>query len=310
MVKRKPVIIDCDPGHDDAIALLLAFASDKLDVKAVTTVAGNQTIDKTFNNALKVLSFAGINTVVSKGAAKPLVRDLITAPEVHGESGLDGPILPPPTLKPSDKTAVETIIGILKESDEKITLIPTGPLTNVATVLLSEHEVKNKIERIVLMGGSMIGGNWTPAAEFNIVVDPEAASIVFNSGIPITMCGLDVTHKAQIYKEEIEKIRNIGNKVGVMVAELLDFYSKFYERFGFKGSPLHDPVAVAYVIDSTLVKSKMCHVDIETKGEFTDGCTVVDYYNITQKSKNVEVVLDIDRERFINMLYEALKKYN
>ncbi|SFE19141.1 pyrimidine-specific ribonucleoside hydrolase [Thermoanaerobacter thermohydrosulfuricus] len=307
---RKPVIIDCDPGHDDAIALLLAFANDKLDVKAVTTVAGNQTIEKTFNNALKVLSFAGINTVVSKGAEKPLLRDLITAPEVHGDSGLDGPELPPPNFKPSSKSAVETIMEVINESNEKITIIPTGPLTNIATVLLSNPEIKAKIERIVLMGGSMIGGNWTPAAEFNILVDPEAASIVFNSGVPITMCGLDVTHKAQIYKEEVEEIRNIGNKVAIMVAELLDFYGKFHERFGFKGMPLHDPVAVAYVIDPTIVTTQSFYVEIEIKGEFTNGCTVVDYYDVLKKPKNVEVVLDIDRERFIKMLYDAMRKYN
>ncbi|SDG25932.1 pyrimidine-specific ribonucleoside hydrolase [Thermoanaerobacter thermohydrosulfuricus] len=307
---RKPVIIDCDPGHDDAIALLLAFANDKLDVKAVTTVAGNQTIEKTFNNALKVLSFAGINTVVSKGAEKPLLRDLITAPEVHGDSGLDGPELPPPNFKPSSKNAVETIMEVINESNEKITIIPTGPLTNIATVLLSNPEIKAKIERIVLMGGSMIGGNWTPAAEFNILVDPEAASIVFNSGVPITMCGLDVTHKAQIYKEEVEEIRNIGNKVAIMVAELLDFYGKFHERFGFKGMPLHDPVAVAYVIDPTIVTTQSFYVEIEIKGEFTNGCTVVDYYDVLKKPKNVEVVLDIDRERFIKMLYDAMRKYN
>ncbi|EIV99397.1 pyrimidine-specific ribonucleoside hydrolase RihA [Thermoanaerobacter siderophilus] len=307
---RKPVIIDCDPGHDDAIALLLAFANDKLDVKAVTTVAGNQTIEKTFNNALKVLSFAGINTVVSKGAEKPLLRDLITAPEVHGDSGLDGPELPPPNFKPSSKNAVETIMEVINESNEKITIIPTGPLTNIATVLLSNPEIKAKIERIVLMGGSMIGGNWTPAAEFNILVDPEAASIVFNSGVPITMCGLDVTHKAQIYKEEVEEIRNIGNKVAIMVAELLDFYGKFHERFGFKGMPLHDPVAVAYVIDPTIVTTQSFYVEIEIKGEFTNGCTVVDYYYVLKKPKNVEVVLDIDRERFIKMLYDAMRKYN
>lgn len=307
---RKPVIIDCDPGHDDAIALLLAFANDKLDVKAVTTVAGNQTIEKTFNNVLKVLSFAGINTVVSKGAEKPLLRDLITAPEVHGDSGLDGPELPPPNFKPSSKNAVETIMEVINESNEKITIIPTGPLTNIATVLLSNPEIKAKIERIVLMGGSMIGGNWTPAAEFNILVDPEAASIVFNSGVPITMCGLDVTHKAQIYKEEVEEIRNIGNKVAIMVAELLDFYGKFHERFGFKGMPLHDPVAVAYVIDPTIVTTQSFYVEIEIKGEFTNGCTVVDYYDVLKKPKNVEVVLDIDRERFIKMLYDAMRKYN
>lgn len=311
---KRPVIIDCDPGHDDAIALLLAFSSDKLDVRAVTTVAGNQTIEKTLNNALRVLSFAGVNVEVSRGAAKPLVRELKTAPKVHGESGLDGPELPPPTIMPSGRSAVETIVDVLNKSEEKITLIPTGALTNVAQVLLVHPEVKDRIERISLMGGSCVGGNWTPAAEFNILVDPEAAKIVFDSGIPITMCGLDVTHKAQIYKDEIERIRGIGNRVAVMVAELLDFFSIFHEqvndKFGFKGSPLHDPVAVAWVIDPDLIKTKACHVDIETKGEFTDGCTVVDYYNILNKPRNADIAFDIDREGLIEMLYEGLKKYS
>lgn len=311
---KKPVIIDCDPGHDDAIALLLAFSSEKLDVRAVTTVAGNQTIEKTFNNALKVLSFAGIDVEVSRGAEKPLIRELQTAPEVHGDSGLDGPELPPATIKPSTRSAVETIVDVLNKSSEKVTLIPTGALTNIAQVFLTHPEVKDKIDRISLMGGACYGGNWTPAAEFNILVDPEAASIVFNSGIPITMCGLDVTHRAQIYKNEIEEIRGIGNKVAVMVAELLDFFGKFHEavndKFGFDGSPLHDPVAVAWVINPNLITTKSCHVDIETKGEFTTGCTVVDYNDVLNKPKNVDVALDIDREGFIKMLYEAMKKYN
>jgi pyrimidine-specific ribonucleoside hydrolase len=174
--------------------------------------------------------------------------------------------------------------------------------------------VKDRIERISLMGGSCVGGNWTPAAEFNILVDPEAANIVFNSGIPITMCGLDVTHKAQIYKSDIEKIRSIGNKVAVLVAELLDFFSIFHEKvndkFGFTGSPLHDPVAVAWVINPDLITTRACHVDIETRGEFTDGCTVVDYHNVLNKHKNVDVAFDIDREGFIEMLIDGLKKYN
>lgn len=307
---KKPVIIDCDPGHDDAIALLLAFASDKLDVKAVTTVAGNQTLEKTFNNALKVLSFAGVDVEVSKGADRPLVRDLIIAPEVHGDSGLDGPALPPARLKPSSRGAVDTIVDILSKSDDKVTLIPTGPLTNIALVFLTHPELKEKVKRISLMGGACFVGNWTPAAEFNILVDPEAASIVFNSGIPITMCGLDVTHKAQIFKQEIEKIRAIGGKVAVMVAELLDFYSQFHARFGFEGSPLHDPVAVACIIDPTIITTRSCHVDIETKGEHTIGATVVDYYDVLKKEKNADVAFDIDRERFMMMLYDAMQKYN
>ncbi len=306
---RKPVIIDCDPGHDDAIALLLAFASDKIDVKAVTIVAGNQTLEKTLNNALKVLSFANIDVPVAKGFEKPLMRDLIIAPEVHGESGLDGPELPEPTLKPSDLSAIELIAKVLRESDEKVTLIPTGALTNIARFLLCYPELKDKIERISLMGGACFGGNWTPAAEFNILVDPEAADIVFKSGIPITMCGLDVTHKALIYAEDIERIRSLGGKVAVMVAELLDFFSEFHLDTGFEGSPLHDPCAVAWVIDPSIIETKKLNVAIETKGQHTLGATVVDYYDVLGKEKNVDVAFDIDRERFVDMLVEAMKYY-
>lgn len=307
---RIPVIIDCDPGHDDAIALLLAFASEKLDVKAVTIVAGNQTQEKTLNNALKVLSFAGVNVPVAKGDDKPLMRDLIIAPEVHGDSGLDGPELPESNLKACDMLAIELIAKVVRESDEKITLIPTGALTNIAKFLLCYPELKEKIERISLMGGACFGGNWTPAAEFNILVDPEAADIVFKSGIPITMSGLDVTHKALIYDEDIERIRNVGGKVAVMVAELLDFFAKFHVCMGFKGSPLHDPCAVAWVIDPSILTTKKLHVDIETKGEHTLGATVVDYYDVLKKEKNVDVAFDIDRERFVDMLVEAVRYYN
>lgn len=306
---RKKVIIDCDPGHDDAIALLLAFASDKLDVKAVTIVAGNQTQEKTLNNALRVLSFANINVPVARGDDKPLMRDLIIAPEVHGESGLDGPELPEPTLKPSDLSAIELIAKVARESEEKITLIPTGALTNIGKFLLCHPELKDKIERISLMGGACFGGNWTPAAEFNILVDPEAADIVFKSGIPITMSGLDVTHKALIYNEDIERIRSVGGKVAVMVAELLEFFAKFHMETGFEGSPLHDPCAVAWVIDPTIIETKRLHVDIETTGKHTLGATVVDYYDVLKKEKNADVAFDIDRERFVDMLVEAMKYY-
>ncbi|MBM7870380.1 pyrimidine-specific ribonucleoside hydrolase [Clostridium pascui] len=307
---RIPVIIDCDPGHDDAIALLLAFASERLDVRAVTIVAGNQTQEKTLNNALRVLSFAGVDVPVAKGDDKPLMRDLIIAPEVHGDSGLDGPELPESDLKAVDMSAIELIAKTIRESDKKVTLIPTGALTNIAKFLLCYPELKEKIERISLMGGACFGGNWSPAAEFNILVDPEAADIVFKSRIPITMSGLDVTHKALIYDEDVERIRNVGGKVAVMVAELLDFFAKFHMDMGFKGSPLHDPCAVAWVIDPSIMTTKKLHVDIETKGEHTLGATVVDYYDVLKKEKNIDVAFDIDRERFVEMLVEAMKYYN
>jgi len=307
---KRPVIMDCDPGHDDAIALLMAFACDSLDVRLVTTVGGNQTLDKTTNNALRVLSFAGLNVEVAQGAARPLMRDIITAPEVHGESGLEGPVLPPAAFGKSDRNAVDAMVDVINRSERKVTIIPTGPLTNIATLLITHPEVKDSIERISLMGGSCIGGNWTPAAEFNILVDPEAASIVFNSGIPVTMCGLDVTHKAQIYKEEIEQLRNIDGKVAKMVAELLDYFSLFHHKFGFKGSPMHDPCAVAYVIAPELFTTKLCHVDIETKGEFSLGATVADMWDVLKKEKNVDVALDIDREGFIELLMKSMKHYS
>lgn len=309
-MKKIPVIIDCDPGHDDAIALMLALGSEKIEVKAVTTSAGNQTPDKTLNNALRVLTFLGIDNIeVAQGAKKPLMRDLIIAPEVHGESGLDGPELPNPGFKESSRSAVEVIADVLRNSEEKVTLIPTGPLTNIAIFLLIYPELKEKIERISLMGGAADGGNWTPAAEFNILVDPEAADVVFKSGVPITMCGLDVTHKAQVYDEDIEKFRGLSNATGKLVAELLDFFAIFHkdERFGFKGAPLHDPCAVAYIIDPSIIKTKKCHVDIETNGEFTLGATVVDYNDVLKKEKNVDVAFDIDREKFIQMIYDSVK---
>lgn len=306
---KKPVIIDCDPGYDDTIALMLAFGSEKLDVKAVTTCAGNQTQEKILKNALKVLSFIKADTIVAAGATKPLVRDLLIAPEVHGESGLDGPSLPKPTFEVSNKSAIEIMVDIIKSSEEKITLIPTGPLTNIALLLSTHPEVKERIERISLMGGACFGGNATPSAEFNIKVDPEAADIVFKSGVPITMCGLDVTHKAQIYEEDVERFRNMDNKTGKLVAELMEHYSIFYkENTEFKGSPVHDPCAVAYILDPSLFASRKCYVAIETKGEYTTGQTVVDYKNLLKKEKNADVVFDIDRERFVEMLFEAVSK--
>ncbi|AWZ47493.1 pyrimidine-specific ribonucleoside hydrolase RihA [Clostridiaceae bacterium 14S0207] len=309
-MKKIPVIMDCDPGHDDAIALMLALGNEKIDVKAVTTSAGNQTPEKTLNNALRVLSFLGRDDIeVAQGALKPLMRDLIIAPEVHGDSGLDGPYIPEPSFKASERTAVDVIADVLRNSEEKVTLIPTGPLTNIATFLLTYPELRDKIERISLMGGAADGGNWTPAAEFNILVDPEAADVVFKSGVPIVMCGLDVTHKAQVYDEDIEKFRGLSNATGKLVAELLDFFAIFHkdERFGFKGAPLHDPCAVAYVIDPSIIETKKCHVEIETKGEFTLGATVVDYNDISKKEKNADVAFNIDREKFIQMIYDAVK---
>lgn len=307
-----PVIFDCDPGIDDAIALMLAYsdAGKNLDIKAVTTVGGNQTAENTLRNALSLLSFLGVDAKIAKGANGPLMRPLVTAAEVHGESGLEGATLPEPTLVQLETGAVETMINILNDSDEKVTLIATGPLTNVAELLLVCPAAAEKIERIVIMGGACFGGNQSPAAEYNIYVDPEAAKIVFGSGVPIVMCGLDVTTKAVVYPSEIEKIKSIGKKVSGVMAGFMDFYSEFHKKLGISGIYMHDPSAVAYVIDPTLFTTKMCHVDIETQGEFTRGCTVVDYDGISGKTKNAEVVFGVDRDRFVKMLIDAIESFD
>lgn len=302
-----PVIMDCDPGHDDAIALILAHASPEIDIKAVTTSAGNQTIEKTTLNARKVLSFIGAHVPVARGCDKPLCRELIIAPEVHGESGLDGPELPEPTLPEAPMPAVELMRQVLEEAGEPVTLVPTGALTNVALLFLLYPELKKKIARISLMGGSAVGGNWTPSAEFNILVDPEAAHMVFNAGIPVTMCGLDVTHKALIKSDDIERFRRVGKKTARMTAELLDFFAHFHDdNFDFGGSPLHDPCAVAWLIQPDLFTTRKGHVNVECRGSYTTGATVVDYTGKSTGDRNVDVVLDLDREGFVQLIEKAL----
>ncbi|QDK83198.1 pyrimidine-specific ribonucleoside hydrolase RihA [Spirosoma sp. KCTC 42546] len=310
-MKKVPILIDCDPGHDDAVMLMLAIGSDFFDIKAITTSAGNQTQQKTLTNALKLKELLGSDIPIYKGCDKPLFRELIIADYVHGEMGMDGPILPDPKLKPESLSAIEAMASILAESEEPITLVPTGPLTNIATFLLAYPHLKPKIERISLMGGGGFRGNMTPTAEFNIYVDPEAASIVFNSGVPITMCGLDVTHKALVFQEDIERFRSIGNQSGKVVAELMDFFSIFYRRERPElegGAALHDPCAIAWLIDPTMFTSKSCFVDVEVAGKLTLGTTVVDFFDVLKKTPNTEFVYDIDREKYINLIYEAVQK--
>lgn len=305
----KKVLIDCDPGHDDMIALMLACASDKLEVLGVTTVAGNQEGEKTFNNALKILTLIDRKDVpVARGFDKPILRELVTAPEIHGVSGLDGADLPIPEVRPSNLHAVDFIINALLESDEKLYLIPTGPLTNIGVALLREPRIKEKIERIVLMGGAVFDSNVTPAAEFNIYVDPEAAKIVFESGLPLTMVGLDVTNKAIFSFKDIDKLEKFNGKVSKVVAPLLRFFAKAnHEFFGFNGAPLHDALAVSYVIDKTILDTKFLHVDIETYGQFTRGQTVVDIYGVTKKVLNAEVALGLDVDKFKDFIFRAIK---
>lgn len=302
-----PILIDCDPGHDDAIALLLALASPEVELLGVTTVHGNQTLEKTTANAIRVLELVGRGDVpVAAGADRPLARELFVAAYVHGESGLDGPALPPPRAAPLAEHAVDFLAERVLSSPEPVTLVPTGPLTNVALLLARHSEAASRLERIVLMGGSIAEGNVTPAAEFNIWADPEAAHRVFSSALDVTMVGLDVTHKALLTPEHGERLRASG-RAGTMVAELLDFLSRFHrDTYGFVGSPVHDAVAVAHVVRPGLVETVERHVAVECASELCRGRTVVDLWRRTGNEPNAKVAVGIDAEGFVELLLGRL----
>ena len=309
MTKKIPVILDGDPGHDDAIAWVLANASPMLDIKAVTSVCGNQTIQKTTYNAGRIMTLIGLDVPLAMGRVKPLVADAIIAPTVHGNSGLDGPALPEPKNKPVEQDACTLMAEILQQSEEPVALVPTGPLTNIATLLLLYPELKPKIRHIYLMGGGIQFGNWTPAAEFNILVDPEAADIVFRSGVPITMAGLDVTERALVFPEDFERIRALGNPVAKVVAEWLDFFYGFHRSIGYPGAPVHDAVAVAALVRPEILTMQEMYVEIETTGDYCRGATVGDRLNVLNKPANARVIMDIDRQGFVDLLAEAAEFY-
>jgi pyrimidine-specific ribonucleoside hydrolase len=302
-----PAILDVDPGHDDAVAIMLACGTPDLDLLAVTTVAGNVPLEKTTRNALRILSLIGHTDVpVAAGASSPLRRPLHTAEDIHGESGLEGPEIPDPSFEPDERGATELIADAVREAGEPVTLIPTGPLTNVATFLREHPELKERVAHISLMGGSIGLGNTTPAAEFNVYVDPEAAKEVFESGLPITMSGLDTTHQAGAGPAERENLRSLG-RIGGMVAELLEFFAGTYERtFGFDAPPLHDPVAVAAVLEPRLLETRPMRVDVECESELTRGETVCDFYGVSGEPPNAEVGVELDRGGFFDLLYRVL----
>jgi inosine-uridine nucleoside N-ribohydrolase len=302
-----PILIDCDPGHDDAIALLLALASPEVDLLGITTVAGNQTLEKTTANALKILEFVGRTEVaVAAGAPRPLVREPYVAAYVHGETGMDGPDLPAPTTAPVSEHAVDFLAAKLTASPEPVTLIPVGPLTNVGLLLARYPEAADRIDRIVLMGGAIAEGNVTPAAEFNIWADPEAASRVFTSGIDVTMIGLDVTHKALFRPADSERLAATG-RVGRLVAELFGFYQQFHsEQYGWDGSPVHDAVAVAHVVRPGIVHTADRGVVVDCGGELSRGRTYVDLWGRAHWEPNAHVAVDIDAQGFVDFLVERL----
>jgi len=298
-----PILLDCDPGHDDAIALLLALASPEVELLGVTTVAGNQTLEKTTANAIRVLDFVGRDDIrVAAGAAAPLVREPFVAAYVHGETGLDGPDLPLPAREPLQQHAVDFLAEQIRARKGAVTLVPTGPLTNVALLLALHPDARP--ERIVLMGGAIAEGNVTPAAEFNIWADPEAAAGVFASGIDLTMVGLDVTHKALFTPAHEQRLER---RVGEMVRALLQFYREFHRRqYGWNGSPIHDAVAVAHVARPDLLETVERGVKVDTGPELSRGRTYVDLWRRMGWEPNAHLAVDIDSDAFLDLLVDRL----
>lgn len=307
--KKIPLILDGDPGHDDAIAWMLAKASQRFEIKAVTSVSGNQTIEKTTYNALRICTLLGIDAPVAMGLPHGLLSEPFDAPSVHGQSGLDGPRLPIPAMELSPLRAPQLMAKVICDSEEKVTIVSTGALTNVAALLTAHPELKENIARISLMGGGLTHGNWTPAAEFNILVDPEAADIVFRSGIELYMAGLDVTEKALLYPEDFQRIRAVGNQVAEVTADWLDFFYRFHRTLGYSGAPLHDPCAVAVLLHPEMFTIKDYHVEIETAGEYSRGATVADMRDFDGVIPNAHCLMDVDRDSFAELIVEAAKAY-
>ncbi|TDU74025.1 nucleoside hydrolase [Streptomyces sp. KS 21] len=303
-----PIIIDCDPGHDDALAIMLAAGDPAVDLLAITTVAGNQTLVKTTLNARRVCTVAGITDVpIAAGCARPLVQALNVADDVHGVSGLDGPRFPEPTVDVVAEHAVDLMYRILTRHAEPVTLVPTAPLTNIALLLTRYPDAASRIREIVLMGGSTERGNRTPAAEFNVQADPEAADIVFRSGVPLTMCGLNVTHQALATPEIVARFEGLGTELGHVCAELLSFFGSTYRRlWGFQDPPLHDPVAVARVIDPGIVHCVDANVVVELQGRYTRGATVVDLHRYLDRPVNAQVALTLDAGLFWDRMVAAV----
>ncbi|HVY50310.1 MAG TPA: nucleoside hydrolase [Devosia sp.] len=308
---RRKIIIDTDPGQDDAVAILLALGSPaEIEVLGIVAVAGNVGLAQNAVNALKVVELSGKTDVpVYAGCERPLRRKLVTAENVHGKTGLDGPALPAPKIRLRDQHGVDFIIDTLRrEPKGTVTLCALGPLTNLGMAFVKAPDIVPRVREIVLMGGGLFeGGNVTPAAEFNIYVDPEAADIVFHSGIPITQVPLDVTHTMLSTRARVERFRGLGNRTGKATAEMLEFFERFDEsKYGWEGGPLHDPCVIAWLLKPELFKGKHVNVAIETGSELTRGMTVVDYWGVTGRSKNVNYLRSGDADGFYELLFERL----
>ena len=303
----RKIIIDTDPGQDDALALMTAFgAKTEIKVLGVTCVAGNVPLDLTSINALKICELSGVHDVpVFKGSSAPLKRNLITAEHVHGKTGLDGTELSVEKKELELMSAVDFIIECIeKYRDEKITICALGPLTNIAKVLTKNPRISVFVEEIVLMGGGFFeGGNITPAAEFNIYVDPEAAKIVLESGVKITMLPLDVTHKTLVQRGFLEKLRSSGKNSATQAARLLDFFERYdVEKYGSQGGPLHDPNVIVYLLNPEIYNGKLVNVEIEVNSELTRGMTVVDWWNVTERKPNAYYINDVKKNKFFEIV--------
>lgn len=305
------IILDCDPGHDDAIVILLAGSNPEINLLGVTVVAGNQTLEKTANNALKVVQWLGLDVPVIKGCPGPMVRKQMIADDIHGETGLDGHDFGEIKIKLQEDHAVNFIIDTILNSKEKITVVTCGPMTNLAMALRLEPKIKENIEEIVLMGGAYTFGNVSPAEEFNIIADAEAAYVCFTAGLPITMMGLDVTRKVQVLPEVVERMDKISNKAAEMFVNLMKFFNKSQkEVFGWDGGPLHDPLTVAYLIDPSVVTLKKMNTRIDIRSTDSYGRTNCDYFDYLGLEKNSNVAIDVDVKKYWDIIEKGIRSYN
>ena len=312
---KHTIIIDCDPGQDDAINLLLAMSSpDELDILGITAVAGNVPLALTERNARLMCDVARRSDVpVYAGCARPMVRDLITAEHVHGTTGIDGAEISEPVLPLQEQDAVDFIVDTLRAADDDtIILVPTGPLTNIATAITKAPDILPKVKEIVLMGGAMReSGNYSPSAEFNILVDPQAADIVFKCGRPITQMGLDVSHQVLSTRERIDRIKKIDNQAAQATVGMLDFFNRHdTKKYKYMGAPLHDPCTVAYLLRPDIFEGKLCNVSIETQSELTMGNTAVDFWHVTDRPKNSNWIHAVDADAFYELLTSRLARFD
>lgn len=313
MALRK-IIIDCDPGQDDAVALFLALLSpDEFDVMGITTVAGNVPLDLTQRNARMMCDIVGRKDMpVYAGCEKPLVLDAITAEYIHGSTGIDGVDVFDPETPLQEKHAVDFIIDTLREAEDgTVTLVPTGPMTNIAAAIQRDPAILDAVDRVVSMGGAMReGGNRSPSAEFNVLVDPHAAQIVYHCGRPVTAMGLDVTHQVLSTRERVGRIREVGNPVAVATADMLSFFHRYdTKKYGSEGAPLHDPCTIAWLLQPELFETKACNLSVETESELTLGHTAVDFWHVTDRTHNVDWAYEVDAEGFYDLLVERLARF-